>query len=135
MLRFQRFFLGSFVILGLGVRPAMAQASTLTLDQALASAEGVNLTVLLSREVAAQAVEVGVALAVDVAGPHLDPVIAELGETGDDVLDRLLAEGDRAEADRRAAHGGQIPCFGGSFLSDGSHEKSYFGIQLRRWQV
>jgi outer membrane protein TolC len=44
-------------MLGLGSRLAVAQPTVLTLEQALASAEGVNLTVLLSREAAAQAVE------------------------------------------------------------------------------
>src|SRR4051812_20398197 len=59
MLRFQRIIRGSVAILAFGTALATAQTTTtLTLEQAMASAEGVNLTVLLGREAAAQAVEV-----------------------------------------------------------------------------
>jgi outer membrane protein TolC len=56
MLRLQR-ILGRVALLAFGASFGLAQTTTLTLDQALASAEGVNLTVLLGREAAAQAVE------------------------------------------------------------------------------
>ncbi len=56
MTRSQRLVLGG-VILGVFARLHAAEPATLTLEQALASAEGVNLTVLLGREAAAQAVE------------------------------------------------------------------------------
>ena len=52
-----RIILGSAVILGLGMRLGAAEPASLTLEQALGTVEGVNLTVLLSRETAAQAVE------------------------------------------------------------------------------
>src|ERR1019366_932442 len=52
-----RIILGSAVILGLGMRLGAAEPASLTLEQALGMVEGVNLTVLLSRETAAQAVE------------------------------------------------------------------------------
>jgi outer membrane protein len=52
-----RIILGSAVILGLGMRLGAAESASLTLEQALGTVEGVNVTVLLSRETAAQAVE------------------------------------------------------------------------------
>ncbi len=58
MFRFQRIILGGVITLGLAVGLSRAQPTTITLEQAMASAEGVNLTVLLGREAAAQAVEV-----------------------------------------------------------------------------
>ena len=58
MIRLQRIILGGAALLSFGASFSAAQPVTLTLEQALASAEGVNLTVLLSREAAAQAVEV-----------------------------------------------------------------------------
>lgn len=57
MLRFSRILLGSVAILGLSASWAGAQSSTLTLEQAMASTEGVNLSVLLSREATLQARE------------------------------------------------------------------------------
>ena len=57
MLRLQRSLLSSLIFFGLGVYGSKAQPAALTREQALASTEGVNLTVLLSRETAAQAVE------------------------------------------------------------------------------
>ena len=58
MSRLRRFFLGATLLLTLGATLCGAETATLTLQQALASAEGVNLTVLLGREAAAQALEV-----------------------------------------------------------------------------
>ena len=52
-----RIILGGVVILGLGARLGAAEPALLTLEEALGTVEGVNLTVLLSRETAAQAVE------------------------------------------------------------------------------
>ena len=44
MIRLPRIVLGGLLMLGLGNRLAVAQPTVLTLEQALASAEGVNLT-------------------------------------------------------------------------------------------
>src|ERR1035437_6528401 len=52
-----RIILGGVVILGLGARLGAAEPALLTLEEALGTVEGVNLTGLLSRETAAQAVE------------------------------------------------------------------------------
>ena len=57
MSRFQRSLLALIPIVAFGVLLRGAEPATLTLEQALASAEGVNLTVLLGREAAAQALE------------------------------------------------------------------------------
>ncbi len=72
MIRFQRFTAGG-VLLVFACSATMrgAEPATLTLEQALASAEGVSLNILLSREAAAQAQE-----AANVSRVNVLPIIA-----------------------------------------------------------
>src|SRR5258708_3634337 len=57
MTRLSRIVLGVVFLLGLGAVLCAADPMPLTLEQAIASAEGVNLSVLLGREAAVQAQE------------------------------------------------------------------------------
>ena len=57
MIRLRRVLLGGLIIFAFGARLGAAEPIALTLEQALASTEGVNLSVLLSRETAAQTIE------------------------------------------------------------------------------